>query len=186
MRSTPSLGVLKLPVDRTRDHIRGPAYAPITLVEYGDFECPYCGQAHLVVNRIEELLAKSLRFVFRHFPLSTVHPHAQMAAEAAEAAGAQRKFWEMHDELFEHQQALDEVHLVRYAEMVGLDVRQFERDLEVQRFAPKVREDFLSGVHSGVNGTPTFFINGVRHDGGFDLKSLLAGINDAVEGVVPE
>jgi protein-disulfide isomerase len=166
--------------------MRGPADAPVTLVEYGDFECPHCGQAHLVVDQIEGLLGDSLCLVFRHFPLSTVHPHAQMAAEAAEAAGAQRRFWEMHDVLFENQHALDEVHLVQYAEMIGLDLQRFVRDLEEDRFAAKVREDFLSGVHSGVNGTPTFFINGVRHNGGYDLHSLLAGINDAVEGVVPE
>jgi protein-disulfide isomerase len=166
--------------------MRGPADAPVTLVEYGDFECPHCGQAHLVVDQIEGLLGDSLCLVFRHFPLSTVHPHAQMAAEAAEAAGAQQRFWEMHDVLFENQHALDEVHLVQYAEMIGLDLQRFVRDLEEDRFAAKVREDFLSGVHSGVNGTPTFFINGVRHNGGYDLHSLLAGINDAVEGVVPE
>jgi protein-disulfide isomerase len=180
------MAMLKLPVDRTRDHMRGPADAPVTLVEYGDFECPYCGQAHLVLDQIEGLLGDALCLVFRHFPLSTVHPHAQMAAEAAEAAGAQRRFWEMHDTLFENQHALDEAHLVQYAEILGLDLQKFVRDLEEGRFAPKVREDFLSGVHSGVNGTPTFFINGVRHNGGYDLNSLLAGINDAVEGVVPE
>jgi protein-disulfide isomerase len=186
MRSTQSMAMLKLPVDRKRDHMRGPADAPVTLVEYGDFECPHCGQAHYIVNEIEELLSDSLSFVFRNFPLNTVHPHAQMAAEAAEAAGAQRMFWEMHDTLFENQHALDEVHLVQYAEILGLDLQKFVRDLEEGRFAPKVREDFLSGVHSGVNGTPTFFVNGVRHDGGYDLNSLLAGINLAVEGVVPE
>ena len=186
MSSTQSMGMLKLPVDRKRDHMRGPTDAPVTLVEYGDFECPHCGQAHLVVDQIEKLLGDALCFVFRHFPLNTVHPYAQMAAVAAEAAGAQRRFWDMHDTLFENQHALDEVHLVQYAEILGLDLRKFVRDLEEQRFAAKVREDFLSGVHSGVNGTPTFFINGVRHDGGFHLKSLLAGIHDAVEGVVPE
>ena len=137
MKSTQSMGMLKLPVDRKRDHMRGSADAPVTLVEYGDFECPFCGQAHYVVNQIEELLADSLCFVFRHFPLSTVHPHAQLAAEAAEAAGAQRKFWEMHDTLFEHQHALDEEYLGQYAEMIGLDVPRFIQDLESQRFAPK-------------------------------------------------
>jgi protein-disulfide isomerase len=153
--------------------------APVTLVEYGDYECPYCGQAYVVVKEIERLVGDRMRFVFRNFPLASVHPHAENAAEAAEAAGAQGKFWEMHDCLFENQQALDDIHLMKYAAKVGLDVSRFRRDMAEHRYAPRVRDDFMSGVRSGVNGTPTFFINGVRHDRSYDLDSLLAAIEDA-------
>jgi protein-disulfide isomerase len=170
---------LVLPVS-DRDHIKGPKTAPVTLVEYGDYECPYCGQAYYVVKELEQLMGKRMRFVFRNFPLTTVHPHAEHAAEAAEAAGAQGKFWEMHDCLFEHQQALDDVHLVAYATKLDLDVAQFSRDMAEHRLAGRVREDFLSGVRSGVNGTPTFFINGVRHAGGYDLDSMVAAIEEAI------
>src|SRR5256884_2241032 len=119
-------------------------------------------------------------FVFRHFPLTSIHPHADHAAEAAEAAGAQGKFWEMHDCLFEHQDALDDIHLIRYAAMLSLDVREFSRELSEHRYAALMREDFHSGMRSGVNATPTFFINGVRHDGSYDLGVLLDAIEDAV------
>jgi protein-disulfide isomerase len=161
-----------------RDHIIGPPVAPVNLVEYGDYECPYCGAAHPVVKEILRRLRNELLFVFRHFPLTRVHPHAQRAAEAAEAAGAQApaRFWQMHDLLFEHQDALDDESLVVYAQTIGLDIPRFVRDLETGAHAAKVRMDFLSGVRSGVNSTPTFFINGVRHDGGNDLESLLAAI----------
>jgi len=120
-----------------------------------------------------------MRFAFRHFPLTNVHPHAEHAAEAAEAAGAQGQFWEMHDVLFEHQDALDDRHLVGYARALGLDVARFEDEMATHIHAPRVREDFQSGVLSGVNGTPTFFINGVRHDGGSDLETLLAALQEA-------
>ncbi|HEX9444362.1 MAG TPA: thioredoxin domain-containing protein [Candidatus Binatia bacterium] len=161
-----------------RDHIRGPANAPVTLVEYGDYECPYCGQAYYFVQELEETLGDALRFVFRNFPLTSIHPHAENAAEAAEAAGAQGRFWEMHDCLFEHQQALDDIYLVEYAEMIGLDVPRFSRELAEHVHAPRVRQDFLNGVRSGVNGTPTFFINGVRYDGSYDLDSWLSAIEE--------
>jgi len=161
------------------DHVRGPAGAPVTLVEYGDFECPYCGAAHAIVKQIQELLGESLRFVFRHFPLAQMHPHAERAAEASEAAGAQGRFWEMHDLLYEHQQTLDDSHLVRFAETLELDVVRFTRELREGIYRERVREDFMSGVRSGVNGTPTFFINGVRHDGSWDMESLLASIERA-------
>jgi protein-disulfide isomerase len=121
-----------------------------------------------------------MRLVFRNFPLSTIHPDAQNAAEAAEAAGAQGKFWQMHDYLFEHQSRLDHDSLISYAADIGLDVPRLERDLETHAFAPRVREDFMSGVRSGVNGTPTFFINGLRHDGPWDLESLTGAILAAV------
>lgn len=171
---------LVLPVSE-RDHIKGPTTAPITLVEYGDYECPYCGQAYYIVKEMEQLLGNMLRFVFRNFPLTNIHPHAQHAAEAAEAAGGQGKFWEMHDTLFENQRALDDPHLLKYAEMIGLDPEQFTRDMTEHCYAARVREDFLSGVRSGVGGTPTFFINGSRYEGSYDLDSLLAGIQEAIE-----
>jgi protein-disulfide isomerase len=175
-----TLATLAVPVN-ANDHIRGPKTAPVTLVEYGDYECPHCGQAHYVVQQLEQLLADSMRFVFRNFPLTTVHPHAELAAEAAEAAGVQRKFWPMHDTLFENQDALEVDDLLQYATMLGLNTPRFARDLNEHHYAERVREDFLGGVRSGVNGTPTFFINDVRHDGPFDLQSLLDAINNAVE-----
>jgi protein-disulfide isomerase len=168
---------LAVPVN-AQDHSRGPKDAPITLVEYGDFECPHCGQAHYQLQELEKALGESMRLVFREFPLTIVHPHAAQAAEAAESAGAQRKFWSMHDMLFENQDALEEEDLLQYAAAIDLDVEQFARDLSRERFAPRVREHFMGGVRSGVNGTPTLFINGVRHDGGFDYQSLLAAINE--------
>jgi protein-disulfide isomerase len=147
------------------DHVDGPDDAPVTLVEYGDYECPYCGMAHPIVKKAQRELATQLRFVFRNFPLAEAHPHARLAAQAAEAAGAQGKFWEMHDILFEHQDALDVDDVVGYAKSLGLDTANFARDLEAATFAKRVRDDFRSGVKSGVNGTPTFFMNGVRYDG---------------------
>jgi protein-disulfide isomerase len=157
-----------------RDHIRGPADAPITLVEYGDFECPFCGMAYPVVRELRRRLGDRLRVVFRYFPLRNEHPHAQHAAEAAEAAAAQGKFWEMHDLLFEHQQALDDADLIRYAAELGLDTDRFRRELTEHRYRDRVQEDLLSGLHSGVRGTPTFFVNGVRHEGRWELEDLLA------------
>jgi protein-disulfide isomerase len=162
-----------------RDHAEGPATAAVTLVEYGDYECPYCGRAYPMVKEVQRRLGDRLRFVFREFPLAQAHPHAQHAAEAAEAAAAQGKFWEMHDELFEQQQALDDPHLVAYAERLHLDVPRFERDLSEHRFAARVREDFMSGLRSGVNGTPTFYVNGRRHDGSYDVETLVAAIEAA-------
>jgi protein-disulfide isomerase len=163
-----------------RDHILGRITAPVTLVEYGDYECPYCGQAHHVVKQLRQLIGHQLCFVFRHFPLTTVHPHAELAAEAAEAAGAQGKFWEMHYALFEHQHALDPDDLVRYAAALGLDLSQFNSELARHVHAPRVREDFMSGVRSGVNGTPSFFINGMRYDGSFDFDPLLNAIEQVI------
>jgi protein-disulfide isomerase len=171
---------LTLPVSE-RDHIQGPAGAPVTLVEYGDFECPYCGQAYPIVKDVQRRMGDQLRVVFRHFPLSQVHPHAERAAEAVEAAGGQGRFWEMHDALFEHQRALDDRHLLDYAERLGLDRLRFERELGDGAYTGQVRADFLSGVRSGVNGTPTFFINGVRHDAGYDVGTLLRAIEQAEE-----
>src|SRR5437870_4893571 len=164
---------LTLPVTE-RDHIQGPATAPVTLLEYGDYQCPYCLQAYPIMIDIQEHLGDRMRLVFRNFPLAAVHADAQHAAEAAEAAAAQDKFWEMHDYLYEHQAHLDDGHLLAYAAEIELDTARFERDLDTHAFAARVREDFQSGVKSGVNGTPTFFINGFRHDGPWDLETLTA------------
>jgi protein-disulfide isomerase len=156
-----------------RDHIQGPATAPVTLLEYGDFECPYCAAAYLIVKKVQDVMGDQLRFVFRHFPLTQIHPHAEPAAEASEAAGAQGKFWEMHDLLYENQHTLDPWHLVGFADELGLDMDRFVRELEDGTHQPRVREDFMSGVRSGVNGTPAFFINGIRYDGSWDLPPLV-------------
>jgi protein-disulfide isomerase len=170
---------LKPPVG-PKDHMQGPPDAPVTLVEYGDYECPYCGEAYPVVKALQERLGDQICFVFRNFPLAQAHPHAEEAAEAAEAAGAQGKFWEMHDLLYENQDALEPEDLVQYARALKLDLPRFVLEMREDVYAERVREEFHSGVRSGVNGTPTFFINGVRHNGPFDLASLLAAIEEAV------
>lgn len=159
-----SAAQLNPPVN-AEDHIAGPESAAVTLVEYGDYECPYCGMAHAIVKRAQQTLGDDLRFVFRNFPLAEAHPHARLAAQAAEAAGAQGKFWQMHDMLFEHQDALDPDDILGYARELGVDVERMTRDLESGVYAKKVRDDFRGGVRSGVNGTPTFFVNGERYEG---------------------
>ncbi len=169
---------LAVPVSK-RDHIQGPTNAPLTLLEYGDFECPVCGQAYSVVKAIQQDLGHRLRFVFRNFPLAQVHPHAEHAAEAAEAAGARGVFWPMHDVLFENQDALEDEDLAEYAAALGLDEPQVLAEIESGVHAKRVRDDFMGGVRSGVNGTPTFFINEARYDGGFDLQSMLAALAEA-------
>jgi protein-disulfide isomerase len=169
---------LTLPVT-DRDHMQGSGEAPVTLVEYGDYECPHCGRAYPIVEELRRNFGDRLRFVFRNFPLTQVHAHAEMAAEAAEAAGAQGRFWEMHEALFTHQNALDTSHLVQYAGRLRINAAQLGEALTAHTFRDRVREDFMSGVRSGVNGTPTFFINGLRHDGPFDLSSL----TEAIDGV---
>lgn len=161
---------------RPNDHIQGSKNASVTLMEYGDYQCPFCGAAYPVVKQLQRRLGEVMRFVFRHFPLTEVHPFAEGAAEAAEAAGEQGKFWEMHDTLYENQNALKPEDLVGYAKRLHLDVPRFTTELTTHAHAKRIREDFLSGVRSGVNGTPTFFINGVRHDGANDFDSLLAAI----------
>jgi len=171
-------GLLTVPVSE-RDHAEGPTSAPVTLVEYGDFECPYCGKAFPIVKRIQEQMGDRLRFVFRHFPIATSHPHARRAAEAAEAAGAQGKFWKMHDQLYRHQHTLEQVDLTRFATRIGLDVERFEAELESHTYAQRVRDDFMSGVRSGVPGTPGFFINGVLYQERWDEEPLLAALEDA-------
>jgi protein-disulfide isomerase len=176
MSSTIWAAKLRVPVSPQRDHIRGPADAPVMLVEYGDYQCPYCSAAHQVVNAILAEARSGLGFAFRHFPMTTVHPLAEQAAEAAEAAGGQGKFWAMHDTLYENQPRFEEPYLLAYAQALGLDFDQFSSDLAEHRYAAKIAEDFMSGVRSGVSGTPTFFINGVRHDGGWDFASLATAI----------
>jgi protein-disulfide isomerase len=167
-------------VDPERDHVRGPEDAPVTLVEYADFECPYCGQAEPVIRELLAEFGRELRYVFRHLPLEDVHEHAQLAAEAAEAAGVQGKFWEMHDLLFQHQNTLTEPDLIRYAEQLGLNVEYFEVKLRKRKFAPRVARDVESADLSGVSGTPTFFANGRRHHGAFNLAELTALVRSAL------
>jgi Na+/H+ antiporter NhaA len=169
---------LAVPVDPERDHVRGPAEAPVTVVEYGDFECPYCGRAEPVVR---ELLADfaDVRYVWRHLPLSDVHPNAQLAAEAAEAAAKQDAFWEMHDVLLDHQDDLQPRDLLAHAERLGLDLERFRDDLREQAGASRVEEDVDSADRSGVTGTPTFFINEHRHDGAYDVETLSVAVRAA-------
>ena len=181
-------GALKPAVSET-DHASGPADAPITLVEYGDFQCPHCARAHLRLTAIQQRFGDRLRLVFRNFPLAEVHPDAFHAAEAAESVAASagnKAYWKMHDLLFEHQQddldALDDAHLARYATEAGGDAARVTRDLEGDAFEERVRTDFMSGVRSGVNGTPTFFINGVRYDGDWSTVSTFAADLEAAIG----
>ena len=178
MRTTwePSLTV---PVDEGRDHIQGASDAAVTLLEYGDYECPYCGAAYPIVKQVQEAMGDRLRFVFRNFPITTAHPHAEQAAEAAEAADAQGKFWPMHDLLYENQQRLEDDDLAGYAEQLGLDVERFRRELAEHAHAERVHDDFMSGVRSGVNGTPTFYIDGVRYEGSYDAEALLNVLKQA-------
>src|SRR4051812_9133083 len=167
---------LTLPVG-PRDHIQGGEHATITLVEYGDYECPHCGRAYPIVKAVQKHFGNKLRFVFRNFPLNQLHPHAEGAAETAEAAASEGKFWEMHDTLFENQGALEFDDLIVYATNLGLDVARVASELEGRVHLPRVKEDFNSGVRSGVNGTPTFFINGARFDGAWDEAGLIAALS---------
>jgi protein-disulfide isomerase len=148
----------------------------VTLLEYADFECPFCGRAFRELKNVESAVGDHVRFAFRHFPLSQLHPHAMLASEAAEAAGAQGKFWQMHDELFRNQHNLGPPALLTYAANLELDTEQFAEDLQQHRYLPKVRREFIEGVRSGVNGTPSFFLNGVRWNGSYTAEALLAGI----------
>jgi protein-disulfide isomerase len=168
--------VLTFPVGEGRDHVQGPADAAVTLLEYGDYECPYCGAAYPIIKEVQARLGERLRFVFRNFPIATSHPHAEQAAEAAEAAAAQGKFWEMHDLLYENQKRLRDEDLRSYAERLGLDLDLFDQDLSGHVHAARVHEDFMSGARSGVNGTPTFYIDGVRYDDSYDLDTLLPAL----------
>ncbi len=175
-RTAEAIVDLTLPVDPDRDHIRGDDNAPVTLVEYGDFECPFCGQAEPVVRELVSEFGHDLRYVFRHLPLSDVHPHAELAAEAAEAANKQGAFWEMHDLLFEHQDALEPKNLISYAEQLGLDVDRFTEELRRHEYAGRIASDVDDADLSGVSGTPTFFVNGLRHQGAYDIDTLTAAV----------
>jgi protein-disulfide isomerase len=166
-------------VDPERDHIRGSEDAPVTLLEYGDYQCPYCGQAEVVVRELLDSFGDELRYVWRHLPLNDVHPDTQMAAEAAEAAAAQGAFWRMHDMLLANQDALRAPDLTRYAEQLGLDVERFWDDLRSRKHAPRITEDVASADASGVAGTPTFFINGRRHRQAYDIETLTAAVRAA-------
>jgi protein-disulfide isomerase len=166
---------LKVPVTQ-HDHIRGPADAAVTLVEYGDYECPHCGTANEIVNAVRKHFARELRFVFRHFPLNEVHPNAEAAAESAEFAGAHDRFWEMHDGLYENRDRLGLPLLLELVQALGLSESELRKVLEAEEYAARIRSDFRGGVRSGVNGTPTFFINGQRHDGSFAFDGLVAAV----------
>jgi protein-disulfide isomerase len=168
-------------VDPLEDHIRGSVDAPVTLLEYGDFECPHCGRAAAVVEEVLAQYPDDVRFVFRHLPLPDVHANAALAAEAAEAAAAQGAFWPMHDTLYAHQDALQTADLVGYAADLGLDAKRFERDLRGGRFGPRVARDVNSAEEAGVAGTPTFFIDDVRYRGRYDRASLTEAVAAAVD-----
>jgi protein-disulfide isomerase len=177
--TTEDIADLSDDVDPARDHIRGVEDAPVTLVEYGDYECPYCGQAEVVVRELLVSFGDDLRYVWRHLPLNDVHPHAQLAAEAAEAAGAQGAFWEMHDRLLDHQDELTPGDLGSHGEALGLDIDRFWDELRRRRYAGRVEEDVASADASGVAGTPSFFINGKRHRGAYDVDTLTAAVRAA-------
>ena len=181
MRATQWESKLILPVSEDRDHIQGSANAGVTLVEYGDYECPYCGEAYPIVRDIQERMGEQLRFIFRNFPIATSHPHAEQAAEAAEAAATQGNFWQMHDHLYENQRHLSDDDLHSYAQALDLDLDLFDKELTEHVHADRVHNDFMSGVRSGVNGTPTFFINELRHDDSYDFDTLLMALQRAAE-----
>ncbi|MFL6508331.1 MAG: DsbA family protein [Nitrososphaeraceae archaeon] len=180
MASHEAVRKLTVPVSIGLDHIQGSINAPITIVEYGDYECPYTGGAYPVVKEIMKQFDERIYFVFRNFPLNYIHPHAQHAAEAAEAAAAQGKFWQMHDYLFEHQKALDDAHLFEYAKKVGLDIDKFKKEMSEHVYAPLINKSLKSGIDSGVEGTPTFFINGERYEDSWDLDTLTSFLNKSL------
>ena len=169
---------LAVPVTPERDHIEGPVNATLTLVQYGDYQCPYCGAAYGEVKKVQKELGSKLCFAFRNFPLTNMHEFAMNAAETAEAAAVQGKFWEMHDFLYEHQDTLgDDSKALGYAKKLGLDTQRFEREIAQHIHQKRIKEDFNGGVRSGVNGTPTFYVNGFRHDGEAVSKALLKALS---------
>jgi protein-disulfide isomerase len=163
------------------DHALGPSHAPAQLVEYGDYECPFCARAHYELSEVLRTVGTDVRYAFRQFPLTQLHSHALLAAQAAEAAGAQGRFWPMHSMLFENQDALEPEALLSYAATLGLDAHHFAQDLRTGTYLPMVQHDFHSGVRSGVSGTPAFFVNGRRHERGWHADSLIAAIREAVQ-----
>lgn len=170
---------LSFPVSESRDHIQGPATAAVTLVEYGDYECPYCAQAYLIIKEVQERLGSKVRFVFRNFPLTKLRPHAYQSALAVETAAAQGKFWEMYDFLFKHGQSLTDDNLRLSAAKLGLNVNKFDLEFRDRTYSRHVDEDIQSGEESGVTKTPTFFINGDRYDDSWDLDALLSALDEA-------
>jgi Na+:H+ antiporter, NhaA family len=183
----PQIATLTPPVDPARDHVLGSPAAPVTLVEYGDFQCPYCGEAYPVVQELRQRFGDQLRFVFRHMPLADLHPRAPFAAEAAEAAGAQGRFWEMHDRLFEHQHQLDDAELRGHAAAVGVeDGERFDAELRDGVHAARVDEDLQSGARSGVPSTPGFFVNGVIHLGSASYAELAEAIDTELQVSISE
>jgi protein-disulfide isomerase len=169
---------LVVPVSE-RDHSQGPASAAVTLVQYGDYECPYTRQSTTVVRAIQQQLGNQMRFIFRNFPLTEIHPHALHAAFAAEAAATQGKFWQMHDSIFHHQHTLEDSDLAQFAAAVGLDMQQFAHDMAERPSIGHIEEDLQSGIRSGVRGTPTFFINGVLYPGSWEQEALLVALEEA-------
>jgi protein-disulfide isomerase len=161
------------PAVNSEDHIQGNKNASLELVEYGDYQCPHCGRAYPIIKAVQEAMGNNLKFVFRNFPLSDAHPDAFNAALAAEAAGLQHRFWEMHDIIYENQELLDTENLLLYAKAIGLDLAHFELDIQKESVTAKVEEDFESGIRSGVNGTPSFFINGEKYEGSWDAYELI-------------
>lgn len=179
---TTTAGSAKLVVAANdRDHIKGPARAPVTLVEYGDYECVQCAQFHQVSSQLEQRMPRRFRLVYRHFPLGAIHPHARLAAEAVEAAGAQGKFWQMHTLLFEHQLVLSSSTIFGLAARLQLDMARFTQELNQHLYGDKVWTDLMGGVRSGVNGTPTLFFNGLRHDGPQDPVTLMQVLEHACQ-----
>jgi protein-disulfide isomerase len=172
----PPMGTLRVPVTQ-HDHVLGSPDAPVTLVEYGDYECPFCGTAYPIVNQVLRHFGPKLRYVFRHFPLTKVHPDAERAAETAEFAGAHKHFWEMHDGLYENQDRLGPPLLFSLAETLGLSEVELRDALATEKYAPKVKSDFLGGVRSGVKGIPSFFINGRQYEGTFEFSDLVSAID---------
>ena len=169
---------LSVPVGKS-DHVQGPDDAPVTLLEYGDYQCPFCADMHPMIKAIAKSMGSQMRFVFRHMPLLEMHPYAQHAAEAAEAAAVQGKFWEMHDAIFRKQSELGSDLLHQLAVKLKLNIAQFDADLDARRFRPRVKRDFMSGMRSGVASTPAFFVNGKRYDGALDQASLLSAVGRA-------
>jgi protein-disulfide isomerase len=173
--------LLSIPVG-PEDHSRGPLDAKLTIVEYGDYQCPYCGQAYPIVEKLLSEFADSMRLVFRNLPLAEVHPHAEAAAEVAEAVGLQGKFWEMHDTLFEHQRDLSDAALLRYIAAVGADVAEATKEIADGGPRQRVEADFESAIRSGANGTPTFFVNGVRYDGSWMYEPFAEYLTELLDG----
>jgi protein-disulfide isomerase len=171
------MAILK-PAVSAKDHFQGNENAPITLVEYGDYQCPHCGHAYPIVKEVQAYFGDNLKFVFRNFPLENIHPFAVPAAIAAEAAAKQNKFWEMHDMIFENQTDLHGNSFLKFAEALQLDIQQFKADTELTSVFDKVETDFESGIKSGVNGTPSFFINGVKYNGSWEKNELVRTLNN--------